>query len=102
MDWLHDDLTLQSVEARLVMFRKFLKEKADDYGVEHDRIRLIEDTDGDGVADKNSVFADGFNDILNGTGAGVLVHKDDVFHTCKSTRTISTSVPLGSRGCRKT
>lgn len=82
MDWLHDDLALQSVEERAVMFRKFLKDKADDYGIEHDRIRLIEDTDGDGVADKNSVFADGFNNIVDGTGAGVLVHKGDVYYTC--------------------
>src|ERR1700740_1744116 len=35
-------------------------------GTEHvrrDEIRLIEDTDGDGYADKATVFADGFNSI---------------------------------------
>jgi glucose/arabinose dehydrogenase len=31
--------------------------------VRHDEVRLIEDTDGDGYADKGTVFADGFNSI---------------------------------------
>src|SRR5262249_28849083 len=31
--------------------------------VRHDEVRLIEDTDGDGYADKATVFADGFNSV---------------------------------------
>jgi putative membrane-bound dehydrogenase-like protein len=31
--------------------------------IRHDEVRLVEDTDGDGYADKGTVFADGFNSI---------------------------------------
>lgn len=82
MDWLERDLSLQSVEERREMFREFLGEKVADYGVEHDRIRLIHDTNGDGQADVSTVFADGFNDIATGTGAGVLSYRGDVYYTC--------------------
>ncbi len=82
MSWLLDDLSLQTVEDRLEMFRKHLGDKVYEYEREHDRIRVVEDTDGDGVADRSTVFADGFNDILDGTGAGVLARGGDVYYTC--------------------
>ncbi len=37
-----------------------------------DRVRLIEDTDGDGKADRASVFADGFDNVPDGPAAGVV------------------------------
>jgi quinoprotein glucose dehydrogenase len=82
MNWLHDDLALQTVEQRVEMFRKYLGEKVYDYTAHHDRIRLLEDSDGDGKADKSTVFADGFNEIEDGTGAGLLARNGDVFYTC--------------------
>ena len=82
MTWLFDDLSLQTVEERVAMFRKHLGEGANDYMKEQDRLRLVEDKDGDGVADSATIFADGFNDIADGTGAGVLIHNGDVFYTC--------------------
>ncbi len=82
MGWLLDDLKLQTVAERVEMFRKHLGEKADEYGVHHDRIRLLTDTDGDGRADTSNVFADGFNSIETGTGAGVLARRGDVYYTC--------------------
>lgn len=80
--WLDDDLAAQTVEDRLAYFRKHLKEKVEDYARHDDRIRLLEDTNGDGRADKATVFADRFNGIVEGTGAGVLTHGKDVFFTC--------------------
>lgn len=82
MQWLHDDLALQTVEERVEMFKKHLGENVADYTVHHDRIRLLVDTDGDGKADKSTVFADGFNNIEDGTGAGVLSVNGDVYYTC--------------------
>ena len=82
MGWLHDDLALQTVEQRVEMFRKHLGEKVYEYTAHHDRIRLLEDSDGDGKADKSTVYADGFNAIEDGTGAGLLARNGDVFYTC--------------------
>ncbi len=82
MNWLEDDLSLTTVEERRKMYQKHLGEAAQDYGKEEDRIRLLEDTDGDGKADQATIFADGFNDIIDGTGAGVLAIDGDVYYTC--------------------
>lgn len=80
--WLLDDLAANTVEDRIAYFKKHLKEGVSKYTLEHDRISLLEDTDGDGKADKSTVFADGFNAIEDGTGAGVLAINGKVFYTC--------------------
>ena len=67
---------------RLAFYRKHLGERIDEYTKCDDRIRLLQDTDGDGRFEKSCVFADRFNGILDGTGAGLLAHKGDVFYTC--------------------
>lgn len=80
--WLLDDLAAQTVEDRIAYFKKHLKDDVKKYTLEQDRIRLLQDTDGDGKADKSTVFADGFNAIEDGTGAGVLAIHGKVFYTC--------------------
>jgi len=80
--WLIDDLAAQTVADRIAYFHKHLKGDVVKYTREHDRIRLLEDTDGDGRADRSTVFADGFNAIEDGTGAGVLSIDGTVFYTC--------------------
>jgi quinoprotein glucose dehydrogenase len=82
MNWLLDDLAAQTLDDRLAYFQKHLGDKLANYEKEHDRIRLIEDRDGDGRAETATVFADGFNGPLDGTGAGVLARGGDVFYTC--------------------
>lgn len=82
MHWLHDDLAAQTVEDRLAFFKKHMKERVEQYGQEHDRIRLLVDKDGDGQADHATVFADGFNNIVDGTGAGLLARRGQVLYTC--------------------
>jgi quinoprotein glucose dehydrogenase len=81
MDWLDDDLAAETVEDRLAYFWKRLGAKVWDYAKEQDRIMLLEDRDGDGKADVSTVFADGFNAILEGTGAGVLARGGNVWYT---------------------
>lgn len=81
-EWLLEDLAAQSVEDRLAYIRKHLGDQAIDYARHDDRIRLLVDTDGDSLPDKATVYADHFNDILAGTGAGVLAHRGSVYYTC--------------------
>lgn len=83
MDWLDDDLATRTVEDRRRMFAEHEGEEGyATYATEHERLRLIRDTDGDGFADTAVVFAQGFNDHAAGIGAGVLAHKGDVYYTC--------------------
>ncbi len=80
-EWLDEDLAAQTVADRLAYIQRHLKEKAVDYTRQDDRIRLLEDTSGDGKVDKATVFASGFNKIEEGTGAGVLVRGNDAYYT---------------------
>ena len=82
MNWLDNDLQLQTVEERLAMFRRYLGHDVHNYAKEHDRIRVLRDSNGDGTLDEATIFATGFNDILDGTGAGVLEHRGKVYYTC--------------------
>ena len=82
MDWLLQDLQLESIEERIAMFRRFMGADAAAWETEHDRIRLLRDTDGDGVFDSDTVFADGFSNLEDGTGAGVLEHDGSIYYTC--------------------
>ena len=82
MEWLDDDLASRSVADRVAMYRKQMGTEAESYGVEHDRLKLVEDRDGDHRADHANVFADGFDSIPAGIGAGVLARGPDVWYTC--------------------
>ena len=98
--WLLHDLESDSFEMMRDFFRSEMSETLSDKnkawltdrnedGV-HDyrdlrevkeRIRLIEDTNGDGKADKSTVYAEGFNEEFNGVMAGVMPYGDDVLAT---------------------
>ena len=82
MNWLETDLSLQTVEGRLEMYKEFLGEGIGQFEKQEDRIVLVEDADGDGKADKSTIFADGFKDAIEGTGASVLALNGKVYYTC--------------------
>ncbi|WP_161602334.1 PVC-type heme-binding CxxCH protein [Tautonia marina] len=83
MYWLDDDLSLTTVEGRVAMYRKhFDAATFQSYGVATDRLRLVVDSDGDGSADSSTVFADGFDDVAAGIGAGVIARDGNVWYTC--------------------
>jgi glucose/arabinose dehydrogenase len=73
------DLASRLVDDRIAMLRKYMGTKVKDLTIESDRLRLIEDRDGDGKADQVTVFADGFSNIADGLGAGVLARIGDVY-----------------------
>jgi quinoprotein glucose dehydrogenase len=83
MNWLDADMASRTVADRVAMYRKYLgAEEFARYQVEHERVRMIVDADGDGKADRATVFADGFKDAADGIGAGLLARKGDVYYTC--------------------
>ncbi|MBL7645245.1 MAG: HEAT repeat domain-containing protein [Candidatus Hydrogenedentes bacterium] len=81
-EWLVDDLASRTVEDRLVVMKKNLGADFANWVGEHDRIKMIRDTDGDGEADVDTVFADGFMDALTGIGAGLLADRGSIYYTC--------------------
>ncbi len=82
MDWLDQDLANRSPQDREAMLRRNLGDKAKRLEVNSEIVRIIEDSKGTGKADKSAIFADGFNHILDGVGAGVLAYRGNVYYTC--------------------
>ncbi|MGE3408524.1 MAG: PVC-type heme-binding CxxCH protein [Pirellulales bacterium] len=82
---LEDDLQLQTLDDRLRMYEKWAGQfegGMDWFRQVADQVRLVEDTDGDGRADRSTVFAPGFNGTLDGLAAGVMAVNGNVYFTC--------------------
>ena len=98
--WIPNDVALTSVEEKaaflraalapgnLRMPRGGLKDHNKDGSIDwkdlaffSERIYQLRDTDGDGTADKITVFAEGFNTEVTGIAAGVLYHQGWVYAT---------------------
>ncbi len=81
--WLHDDLAAQTTDDRLQLHEKWARRKPiTDLTANEEKIRLLIDTDGDGKADKTHIFASGFNDILDGTAAGIMALEGVIYFAC--------------------
>src|SRR3989454_5009687 len=79
MDWLDEELASRTVDDRLAEMKRHLGARFAQYSENSERIRLVEDRDGDGKADHAIVFADGFNTPLDGIAAGVLPRNGNVW-----------------------
>ena len=83
--WLLDDLACQTVEDRLAMYQKW-KHKVPGGMAWHtkhsERVRRLEDGDGDGRADHVTVFSEGYNRPEEGTGAGLMARDGKVYYAC--------------------
>ncbi len=99
-DWLDVELSLKSVADKEAFYRSTLtadnseanRRRVEDYNQDglHDwkdltvlseSIHELRDTDGDGIADESSVFAEDFNTIVTGVAAGVMAFDGDVYTT---------------------
>lgn len=78
-----DDIDNESSADRLAMYeRDQLRRPLSFYREFTDRIVRVEDQDGDGRADHSAVWADGFNEILDGPGIGLLAGDDSsIYYT---------------------
>ncbi|MCP4890153.1 MAG: c-type cytochrome [Planctomycetaceae bacterium] len=80
--WQLADLASETVQDRIDYHKRLLGEAAITYAQHDDRIRRLEDSDGDGKVDRSYVVANGFNRLEDGTGAGVLVRGNEIFYAC--------------------
>jgi len=101
-DWVPDDVGFQSVDDKKAFYHRMLappqegkqtgrkrindfnKDGVSDYRdlmVISEKIHVVEDSDGDGIADRTSLFAEGFQTEVTGIAAGVLWHDGAVYST---------------------
>ncbi|MDO8541129.1 MAG: HEAT repeat domain-containing protein [Opitutaceae bacterium] len=79
---LEDELACRTVADRAALIKKAFGSAGEkELSIEGEILRLVEDTDGDGVADKSHVYADGFNTALDGIASGVLARRGKVWFT---------------------
>ena len=79
---LEDELAARTIEDRTALIKKaFGADGEKELSIESEVVRLVADTDGDGVADKSYVYADGFNQPLDGIASGVLARRGKVWFT---------------------
>lgn len=82
MGMLELDLASRSIEDRMALHRKVFGEEATkQLAIESEVVRLVEDKDGDGVADASRVYSDGYNHELDGIASGVLARHGKVWFT---------------------
>ncbi len=78
--WLLNDLSCRTVADREAHLRRLFPGTNFATLTNHSElVRLVEDTDGDGRADKSTVLADGFNSAVSGPAAGILARKGEVW-----------------------
>ncbi len=79
---LEDDLANRNQTDFLAsIHRNFGAANVKELAKESERISLLEDTNGDGVADKASIYADNFRSPLDGIASGVLARRGEVWFT---------------------
>ena len=79
MDLYSEDLACRTIEDRLAMIQKHYGVAPVEFTKASEKVQLLEDRSGGGKADFATTFAEGFNEILDGVGAGVLARKGDVY-----------------------
>jgi len=81
--WYLDDLQAMKVGDRLNLHKKWKHKVSLEYMTEvTEVIRRLSDTNGDGKLDDSKVFADGFNDVLDGTAAGIFYYDGAIYFAC--------------------
>lgn len=81
MPWMDEDLASRSIADRKKLYENRLGAELPEWKKAPERVRLLENPDANGVYLNSSIFADGFNDLLDGTIAGLLATRDKVYVT---------------------
>jgi quinoprotein glucose dehydrogenase len=82
MGMLELDMAARTIDDRMKLHRTVFGEAgARQLSIEGEIVRLVEDKDGDGVADSSRVYSDGYNHELDGIASGVLARHGKVWFT---------------------
>lgn len=81
--WYLDDLAAMKTSDRLALHEKWKSKVSLEHMTKKSEvIRRLSDTKGDGTYDSVKVFADGFNNVLDGTAAGVFYYGGALYFAC--------------------
>ncbi len=81
--WYHDDLASQTTADRRAMHEKWKAKKSIEWmTAKSEVIRFLGVDQADGTFKQNKVFAEKFNDVLDGTSGGVLAWDDNIYFAC--------------------
>ena len=81
--WYHDDLAAATTADRLALHKKWEAKRSHAWmTAKSEKIRFLTDAQLDGVFAKSRIFDEKFNDVLDGTGAGVMAWDDNVYFAC--------------------
>ncbi len=80
MNWLDTELASTSVAERIAYTQRLEPTNNAWWTNKTDRISLLWDSKGDGKMDQSKIFADGFNGLAEGIGAGVLARHGDLYY----------------------
>ena len=84
-EWLSEDLSFRSVQDRTEFLKREFRDNLTPLTRGLERVRLLEDQNGDGIAETFQVLAEGFNSIPAGPAAGILAHRGRVWFQCVPT-----------------
>lgn len=77
-----EDIQIKTLDDRLKLYQGYSDTKPISYYTKtSDQVRLLIDNNKDGRADTAKLFADNFNDPLDGIGSGVITRDDKVYYT---------------------
>ncbi|RLT08492.1 MAG: hypothetical protein DWI24_10845 [Planctomycetota bacterium] len=79
LPWMDEDLASRSIADRKKLYESRLGDELPAWKVASERVRLLTEPDKNGVFQKSSVFADGFQGLLDGTIAGILATREKVY-----------------------
>ena len=81
--WYHDDLASKTIEDRRALHQKWASKKSYEWmTAKSEIVRRLPNEQADGTYAQATVFADKFNDLLDGIGSGVFSWDDTVYYAC--------------------
>ena len=78
-NWLWQDMSFRTVADRAAFLTNEFSTNLTLLTKDSEVVRMLEDSKGTGRADRSVVVASGFNSVVDGTAAGVLVAKDSIY-----------------------